>query len=70
MTEEQARRRFMLLNMVRLAGLAMVMAGVANLGGKLLPEFTPMLGYVLLVAGAVDFFIAPVLLKKAWRGGE
>jgi len=67
MTEDQAKRRFMLLNLVRFFGLAMVMAGVANLGGKLLPEFTPVLGTILLIAGAVDFFLAPVLLKKAWR---
>lgn len=67
MTEDQARRRFMLLNLVRLGGLAVVMAGMANLGGKLLPEFAPLLGYALAVAGAADFFIAPVLLKKAWR---
>ncbi len=67
MTEDEAKKRFILLNIVRLTGVALVFAGAANIGGKLLPELTPLLGYVLLVAGAVDFFAAPVLLKKLWR---
>jgi hypothetical protein len=67
MSEDEAKKRFILLNIVRMAGVALVFAGAANIGGKLLPEFTPLLGYVLLVAGAVDFFAAPVLLKNLWR---
>ena len=67
MTEEQAKRRFMVLNFVRLSALMMVMAGVANIAGKFLPDLTPTLGMVLLVIGAADFFIAPVLLKNHWR---
>lgn len=67
MTEEQAKQRFLVLNLVRLIALIIVMAGAANIAGKLLPEFTPALGMALLVIGAVDFFIAPVLLKKYWQ---
>jgi hypothetical protein len=67
MTEDEAKRRFMLLNLVRLTALGFVMAGAANVAEKLLPEFAPVLGFVLLVIGVVDFFIAPVLLKKYWR---
>ena len=67
MTEEQAKRRFMVLNFVRLSALMMVMAGIANITGKFLPDLTPALGMVLLVIGAADFFIAPVLLKNHWR---
>jgi hypothetical protein len=70
MTEEQARQRFMILNLVRLASLAIVLAGVANISGAFLPDLSPMLGTVLLVAGAADFFFAPVLLKRAWRGRD
>ena len=62
-----ARRRFMILNLVRLGALAMLMAGLANLAGKLLPGYAPTLGTVLVIIGAVDFFIAPIVLKRAWR---
>lgn len=65
--EEVARTRFMILNLVRFSAVAMTFVALANIAGKLLPQFAPVLGYVLLIAGAVDFFLAPVLLKRAWR---
>jgi hypothetical protein len=70
MNEELAKKRFMILNLVRFSALAFIFAGAANIGGKLMPELMPMLGYVLLVIGAVDFFLAPVLLKRMWRTPE
>jgi hypothetical protein len=70
MTEELAKKRFMILNLVRFSALAFIFGGAANIGGKLLPELTPTLGYVLLVIGAIDFFLAPVLLKRMWRTPE
>ena len=68
--EELARKRFMILNLVRFGSIALIFAGLANIAGKLLPGLSPFLGYVLLVAGAVDFFLAPVLLKRAWRSPD
>lgn len=65
--EELARKRFMILNLVRFGSVALIFAALANIAGKLFPELSPVLGYVLLVAGAVDFFLAPVLLKRSWR---
>lgn len=70
MTEEEAKKRFLILNLVRLFALAMVLAGVLNISGRLLPDLAPVLGYVLLVFGAADFFLAPVLLRKMWRGRD
>ncbi len=67
MTEEQARQRFMMLNLVRLTGVILSFIGIANIGGKLAPTLTPVLGIFLLVTGVVDFFLLPVLLKKAWQ---
>jgi hypothetical protein len=67
MTEEQAKKRFFLLNFVRLIGLAMVLFGVANIAGKILPELSPLLGQGLLVMGAIEFFVVPVFIKKMWR---
>lgn len=70
MTEDQAKQRFLVLNLVRLLALLIVMAGVANIAGRFLPDLSPMLGYVLLVFGAADFFGAPVLLKRIWQGRD
>jgi hypothetical protein len=70
MSEELAKKRFNKLNFTRLLGLLFVMAGAANVTGKLLPSLTPWLGYVLLVNGAVDFFLLPVMLKAKWRNQD
>ncbi len=67
MTEDQAKQRFMMLNLVRLTGVILSFGGIANIGGKLLPELAPMLGFALLVTGVADFFVLPVVLKKAWQ---
>jgi hypothetical protein len=67
MSEAVAKQRFMILNLVRLIAIGFVMAGAANVSGKLLPDYAPWLGAVLLVIGMVDFFFAPMLLKKYWR---
>jgi len=68
--EELARKRFMALNLVRFGAFAFVFAGAANIGGKLLPDLSPSLGYILLVVGALDFFLAPALLKRGWRNPD
>ncbi len=67
MTEEEAKQRFMVLNLVRIIAIIIVLAGILNIAGRLFPEVSPELGYALLVAGVVDFFLAPVLLKRRWR---
>jgi hypothetical protein len=64
--EKLARQRFNTLNLIRFAGVACVFAGSANIGGKLLPDLAPWLGYVLLLNGAVDVLLVPALLKKNW----
>ncbi len=64
--EKLARKRFATLNIMRLISLAIVMAGIANIGEKLMPETSPRMGYFLLIFGAVDYFLIPWVLKKAW----
>jgi hypothetical protein len=64
--EALAKKRFNTLNLVRFLGAASAFAGAANIGGKLLPDFTPWLGYVLLLNGIVDVFLVPLVLKRAW----
>ena len=67
--EKLARRRFNTLNMVRFFGVATALLGAANIGGKLLPDFAPWLGFILIVNGAVDVLLLPALLKKKWARG-
>jgi hypothetical protein len=67
MSEDQAKQRFMLLQLTRLVALGLVMAGIANIGGKFLPDLAPVMGYALLIFGAVDFFALPMLLKRVWQ---
>ena len=60
-----ARRRFMILNLARLGGLALVMLGIAVARGKLgLPE---PIGWALAIAGLFGFFFLPPMLTKRWR---
>jgi hypothetical protein len=67
MNETEAKQKFMLLNLLRLIAIGFVMAGAANVADKLLPEYAPWLGAVLMVIGIADFFFAPMLLKRYWR---
>jgi hypothetical protein len=67
MNEDLAKQRFLVMQLTRLAGLALVMMGIANVGGKLLPDLSPYLGYGLLIFGAVDFFLFPIMLKRVWQ---
>jgi hypothetical protein len=63
--DKLARRRFMLLNLVRLAGLAMVLVAIAIHYGKLsAPEAV---AYVLAIVGLADFFFMPNVLARKWR---
>lgn len=69
-SDEMARKRFAILNLIRFVSIGFVFAGAANIGGKLLPGLSPALGYVLLIVGALDFFLAPALLKRGWRNPD
>lgn len=64
--EALAKKRFFLLSAMRFASVIFVMMGIANVGGRLFPEAAPYLGYGFLFVGALDFFLIPLLLKKAW----
>ena len=63
--EQLARGRFMKLQLVRLGCVAMVMLGAAIIAGRILDTATP--GYVLLVLGALGFFLLPNRMAKGWR---
>lgn len=64
--EQLAKNRFTILTVTRFMDLALVLAGLANVNGKLLPEFTPYLGMFLVIVGAFGFFAVPIILKRSW----
>ena len=67
MTEDdaRARNRFMVLNLVRLGGLALILVGIAVHYGKIAaPE---PVAYALVIAGFADFFFVPNMLARSWR---
>ncbi len=67
MNERLAKQRFTQLNLTRLVGVAFVFGGAANVQGGFAEQVSPYLGYVMLIFGVLDFFVAPVLLKRQWR---
>jgi hypothetical protein len=62
------KRRFAMLMLARLAGLAVFMLGVAVTYSDLVREGGwPQLGAILIVCGLIDAVFAPRLLKKMWE---
>lgn len=66
--EVLARQRYVILNMVRIGGLAMLLVGVAIARGVVDGPYV--LGVVLAVAGLLDFFFVPRLLARRWKAGD
>ena len=63
--EDRAAKRFFLLQAIRLSGVVLILLGVMTLAGTM--AWPELVGVVLLVGGAVDFFFLPVLLAKHWK---
>jgi len=65
MNDDLARNRFFILQAVRMAGVAMVLTGLAITQGAIdLPQAT---GVALVAAGFIDVFFVPRLLAKKWK---
>ncbi len=66
MTEDEAKRRFFTLALLRFVGVALVMLGVAVVAKHLI-EPAEVTGYVLIVAGALAVVVLPPLLVRRWK---
>ena len=65
MSNDPARAKFLVIQLLRLTGVGLVLLGLAILNGAVdLPEPA---GYVFFVVGLLDALIAPVLLSRAWK---
>ncbi len=60
-----AKKRFAVLNLVRLVGLGVVLLGIAISQGA--TNAPPALGIVLALSGLVAFFFLPKTVAKGWR---
>lgn len=70
MTENEQlwRTRFLVFSLVRLAGLALFLIGIAIAFTDLVqPGGWPLLGGLMAIAGAIDALFAPRILRKAWE---
>lgn len=58
--------KFILLNVIRIAGLFSVLAGIAGLGDRLsMPDW---LAAAAVVLGVGLFFIVPMFVARRWKG--
>lgn len=62
---DPARNRFIVIQLMRLSGVAMVMFGLAILSGK--TDLPLAAGYVLSVVGMFDAMVVPLLLSRRWK---
>jgi hypothetical protein len=64
--ETKAQYRFLVLNLVRITGAAMLVIGLAVIAREAfgLPKAA---GYVLFLFGFIDFLVVPVFLAKRWK---
>ena len=67
MDENVAKRRLLIYSLVRFAGFAVFLFGVAVIYTDLLrPGGWPQVGAIIAIMGIIDGVFAPRLLKKAW----
>ena len=63
--DDLARKRFMLMNVVRFSGVGIAAFGAAITAGAIdLPEFA---GYLLIAVGAIDALVMPIVLARIWK---
>ncbi len=62
---DPARRRFFIIQAVRIAGVACVVAGMLASTGRV--SGPVWFGYVLLALGLLGVFVLPPMLVRRWR---
>jgi hypothetical protein len=64
-SDEVARGRWLVINVLRLGGVAMVIAGM--LGTRQVIAIPMIAAYALIAIGLLDIFLVPLLLARKWR---
>lgn len=66
--ESTAKRRFMMLNLVRLGGLALILAAIAI--SQKMPEISFIFTIALALGGLSIFHFVPRRLAKQWKSED
>lgn len=61
-----ARNRFLAISLLRLGGAVLVLFGMVAASGRI-AALPPFAGILMVVIGAADFALVPVLLARRWR---
>ena len=64
-SDEVAQRRWLVINVLRLGGVAMVIAGM--LGTRQIVAMPMIAAYALIAVGLLDIFFVPLFLARKWR---
>ncbi len=63
--DTRARNRFIIIQLVRISGVALVLIGLLVMNGRInLPREA---GFVLAAAGLFEAMLAPLLLARKWK---
>ncbi len=68
--EQQARKRFFILSMLRLTGAALVAFGLLVYAGKVMDVAEAdrlRTGLIIILAGLVEAFWLPIALARKWK---
>lgn len=68
MNRDPARGRFAIINLVRLAGVALVLLGI--LAARDVFALSNPIAYAAIVLGLFGVFVVPRLLARRWRSPE
>jgi hypothetical protein len=68
-TEAQSRQRWAVMQLMRIMGVALVIAGILMTQGALdlFGEHNRLVGYAFVIVGLVDGFVMPLVLARKWR---
>ncbi|MES2288656.1 MAG: hypothetical protein V4530_02875 [Pseudomonadota bacterium] len=66
MTEDQAKKRFFTLVVLRFSGVALAFLGIAIVMKRLI-EPADVIGTILIVIGMFDVLVFPTLLTRRWK---
>jgi hypothetical protein len=64
-SDDVARGRWLAINAVRIAGVAMVVVGILGLRGVF--EYPDIASYILVGVGLLDIFLIPQVMARKWR---
>ena len=65
MSSDPALGRWIIIQLVRLSGIALVVIGTLGMAGKI--AMPPLAAFAIASAGLIDAAIFPILLARKWR---